>query len=83
MDKRQSLLILIADQKACEYGWVLHLAINHKGQILPFRMRDQALVCTTNVGAWLGGQTLDENTANPDEDAEYYRRENVSGWDCT
>lgn len=35
----QALLLVIADQQACEDGWVLLAAINHKGQVLHRRVR--------------------------------------------
>lgn len=79
-DKVQNLLVLVADRKACETGWVLHLAINHKGQVLPFRIRDQAREVSTSVGNWMDSQALTENTLDPDQDVEYYMREG-DGWE--
>jgi len=32
----QSLMVVVADRKACEEGWLLLLAVNHKGRVLPF-----------------------------------------------
>ncbi|KAL3481290.1 hypothetical protein BJX99DRAFT_253592 [Aspergillus californicus] len=42
VDGDQRLLIRIADQKACQEGWVLLLGVKHKGQILPHRVRERA-----------------------------------------
>ncbi|KAL2829475.1 hypothetical protein BDW59DRAFT_142140 [Aspergillus cavernicola] len=79
----QMLLVIIADRKACEDGWVLHLAINHKGHVLPFRVRDRADYVSTNLGNWSDGQRLTENTLNPEEDVEMYMDHggSASGWD--
>ncbi|PGH27224.1 hypothetical protein AJ80_01181 [Polytolypa hystricis UAMH7299] len=80
LEKHQSLLVIVADRKACEEGWVLHLAINHRGEILPLRIRDKASLVFQSVANWLDGQTLTENTLNTDEDKELYMREG-NGWD--
>lgn len=79
----QMLLVLVADREACEEGWVLHLAINHKGQVLPFRIRDGADWVSANYGNWNDGQQLTENTQNPEEDTEKYMDHGGggSGWD--
>jgi hypothetical protein len=79
----QMLLVVIADRKACEDGWVLHLAINHKGRVLPFRLRDRADCVSTNLGNWSDGQQLTENALNPEEDVEMYMDHGggASGWD--
>lgn len=44
-------MVLVADHKACEEGRVLFLAPNHRGKILPFRIRDRA--------AWVYQQIID------------------------
>jgi hypothetical protein len=31
-DRTQKALVLVADRKACEEGWVLALAVNHRGR---------------------------------------------------
>lgn len=77
----QMLLVLVADRKACEEGWVLHLAINHKGQVLPFRIRDGADWVSVSCGNWSDGQQLRENTLNPEEDVEMYMDRGGGGWD--
>lgn len=49
----QHLLILVADRKACEHGWVLQIAITHKGQVLPYRVRCKAGDTTSEVNQWM------------------------------
>lgn len=78
-ETRQNLLMLVADRKACETGWVLHLAVTHKGQVLPFRIRDAATWVSTNIANWDDGQVLTENTLNPSDDVELYMRDD-DGW---
>lgn len=80
VDTRQNLLVLVADKRACEDGWVLFLAINHKGQVLPFRIRGQAREASTINAWWMEGQALAENTLDPDKDEECYLHEG-NGWD--
>lgn len=85
-DTRQKLLVLVADKKACEDGWVLHLALNHKAQVLPFKIRGQSREVSTIVANWMEGQALEENTDNPDENVVLYMPEGVytpecGGWD--
>lgn len=80
VDSWQMLLVLVADRKACEEGWVLHLAINHKGQVLPFRIRDGADWVSVSYGNWSDGQQLAENTLSPGEDMEMYM-DRGGGWD--
>ncbi|KAF9695322.1 hypothetical protein EKO04_007091 [Ascochyta lentis] len=78
----QALLLVIADREACEDGWVLLAAINHKGQVLHRRVRCKAFEVGQNVASWKdGGEPLDiegqrENVMN-------YRDANQSGngWD--
>ncbi|KAL3478576.1 hypothetical protein BJX99DRAFT_224336 [Aspergillus californicus] len=80
----QMLLVVIADRKACEDGWVLHLGIDHKGSVLPFRIRDRADCVSSNLGNWSDGQQLTENTLDPEEDVELYMDHggaSGSGWD--
>ncbi|KAL2826472.1 hypothetical protein BDW59DRAFT_171854 [Aspergillus cavernicola] len=79
--KRQCLLVLVADRKACEEEWVLHLAVNHKGRVLPFRARDAASYVSDNVGNWGEGEPLQANTeAAEGQEEECYMRDG-SGWD--
>lgn len=78
----QALLVVVADREACEDGWVLLLAINHKGQILHKRVRCKAFEVGQNVTFWRdGGEPLDI-TSNR-ENVIYYRDANQSGngWD--
>ena len=42
LDSEQALLVLVADGEACEDGWVLMVALNHKGQVLHMRRRCKA-----------------------------------------
>jgi hypothetical protein len=67
------LLVPVADLKPCEDGWVLHLAINHKRQVLPFRIRDGADWPLINLGNWSDGQQLTENTRDSGEDREMFK----------
>ncbi|KAF1364348.1 hypothetical protein EJ07DRAFT_99323 [Lizonia empirigonia] len=56
----QALLLVIADREACEDGWVLLAAMNHKGQVLPRRARCKAFEVGQNVASWKdGGEPLD------------------------
>ncbi|KAL3446362.1 hypothetical protein BJX65DRAFT_279451 [Aspergillus insuetus] len=57
-DEDQQLLIAIADRKACVDGWVLLVGINHKGQILPVRVRDKATEVDLVVTEWDEGASL-------------------------
>ncbi|KAL5357179.1 hypothetical protein BJX96DRAFT_144019 [Aspergillus floccosus] len=79
MERWQLLLVLVADRKACEEGWVLHLAINHKGQVLPFRIRDRARWTSQHVANWDDGQMLAENTVHPERNQEVYLHDG-DGW---
>ncbi|KAL2869535.1 uncharacterized protein BJX67DRAFT_347544 [Aspergillus lucknowensis] len=83
VEGQQTLLVLVADRKACEEGWVLHLAINHKGQVLPFRVRDGADWVSASYANWSDGQQLTENTENPEADTEMYMDHGGGGggWD--
>lgn len=78
-EKSQSLMVCVADRKACEEGWVLFLAINHRGQILPFRIRDRASWVSQYEANWMDGQALDENTVNPDDAVECQMHDS-DGW---
>ncbi|KAJ5266508.1 hypothetical protein N7478_009316 [Penicillium angulare] len=75
----QYLMIVVADRKACEEEWMLFLAVNHKGRVLPFRVRERASWTTQLLSNFMNGQNLDENTDNPEEDIEYYMHEG-DGW---
>ncbi|KAJ5094782.1 hypothetical protein N7456_010643 [Penicillium angulare] len=72
-------MVVVANLKACEDGWMLLLAINHKGKVLPFRIRERASWTTQLLVNFMDGQHSDENTDNPEEDVEYYMR-GEDGW---
>ncbi|OGE47258.1 hypothetical protein PENARI_c052G03806 [Penicillium arizonense] len=78
-DMAQCLMLVLADRKACEEGWVLFLAVNHKGEVLPFRVRETAYWTSQLIMEFMNGQDLDENTEDPDEDIEYYNHRG-DGW---
>jgi hypothetical protein len=76
---RQILLLMIADKEACEEGWVLEVAINHRGQVLPGRVRTKAGHTREEAGQWLTeGVALNESTLG--EDKEIYLQDG-DGWD--
>lgn len=77
----QCLMVVVADRKAIEEGWVLLLAVNNKGEVLPFRICENADMATLLIFSFMDGQSLDENTRDPKEDIEYYMREG-DGWAC-
>lgn len=78
-DQLQVALVLVADRTACEEGWVLALAINHRGQILPLRVRTRAKQAAQLAFDWEDEQPLSE-IANGQEDIEYYSGQG-NGWD--
>ncbi|CEL03735.1 hypothetical protein ASPCAL04881 [Aspergillus calidoustus] len=51
-DADQNLLVCTADRKACEEGWLLLLGVNHKGQILPARVRERAADADLIMSSW-------------------------------
>jgi hypothetical protein len=51
----QALLVVVADREACEDGWVLLIALNHKGQVLHRRARCKAYRVSDQVYAWRDG----------------------------
>lgn len=59
---------------------MLHFAVNHWGRILPFRMRDRASWASQWIANWMDGQSLNENTTNPDDEVEYYMHDCNDGW---
>ncbi|KAL5360487.1 hypothetical protein BJX96DRAFT_175345 [Aspergillus floccosus] len=71
-DRTQSALVLVADRKACEEGWVLALAVNHRGEILPFRVRERAREAAQIAVNWQEGEPLSEIADDEDEDVEFY-----------
>jgi len=78
LSQAQKLLLMIADREACEDGWVLEIAINHKGEVVPGRVRIKAVHTRENAGQWLTeGMALDEATEGKDEEIYYYEGD---GW---
>lgn len=80
VEKSQSLMVCVADRKACEDGLVLFLGINHRGQVLPFRLRDKASKVGLYEANWMDGQALHENASDPDKDVEYQMCKSDDGW---
>ncbi|EFR03336.1 hypothetical protein MGYG_09122 [Nannizzia gypsea CBS 118893] len=78
LEQEQVLLILIADREACEDGWVLFLAINHLGEILPYRIRDKASLVVQQLADWSDGQQLAEGLL--EETIEEYYVSSGDGW---
>ena len=80
--QEQAKLVLVADREACEDGWVLMIALNHKGQVLHMRSRCKAYEVALNVTFWRdGGEPLD--ITGEEENVVDYRDANGSGngWD--
>ncbi|KAI9042649.1 uncharacterized protein KD926_005255 [Aspergillus affinis] len=76
----QVAMVLVADRKACEEGWVLLLALNHRGQVLPFRVRERASEAAQHVVNWAEGQPLVEMTWKEDDEGEF-NFTGGDGWD--
>ncbi|KAL3446038.1 hypothetical protein BJX65DRAFT_309279 [Aspergillus insuetus] len=78
------LLFVIADRTACEEGWVLFLGINHRGQVLPFRVRQKAILIEEDIiGLREGGDGVSLAQKDPSglgRDEERYLSSG-SGWD--
>ncbi|KAH7122763.1 hypothetical protein B0J11DRAFT_616133 [Dendryphion nanum] len=83
---RQHFLLFVADREACERGWVLQVALNHKGQVLPYRVRGRAAWTKNHVVHWIAmGRNLDatdeqEDTIVYSADGQVYA-ETGNGWD--
>ncbi|KAJ5963288.1 uncharacterized protein N7479_003164 [Penicillium vulpinum] len=75
----QSIMVVVVNRKACEEGWVSFLAPNYKGEVLSFRVRERASWVSQLVLEFMEGQSLEENTVDPDQDVECYMRENPHG----
>ncbi|KAH6868624.1 hypothetical protein BKA58DRAFT_317931 [Alternaria rosae] len=57
---QQSLLVVVADREACEEGWILLIALNHRGQALHMRVRCKAYQVWEQVNHFRdGGDPLD------------------------
>ncbi|KAK1146592.1 hypothetical protein N8T08_003022 [Aspergillus melleus] len=79
-DRTQSALVVVADRKACEEGWVLLLVVNHRGEILPFRLHERDKEAANLMYSWDDEVPLAEMVDNEDEDVECYLGEG-SGWE--
>ncbi|KAI9040582.1 uncharacterized protein KD926_008149 [Aspergillus affinis] len=79
-DRTQSALVVVADRKACEEGWVLVLAVNHRGEILPFRVRERAKEAAKLMSNWDDEVPLADIVDDEDEDVECYLGEG-DGWE--
>ncbi|KAL2812194.1 hypothetical protein BJX63DRAFT_421930 [Aspergillus granulosus] len=83
LDKYQKVLVVVVDRKACEDGWVLMFALNHKGAILPLRARNKAYWVDMTVIGWISDCTpLNEMGEDSDDEQEMYMAEG-DGWDYT
>ncbi|KAL3442721.1 hypothetical protein BJX65DRAFT_312490 [Aspergillus insuetus] len=75
-DEDQQILVGVADRKACQDGYVLLIAVNHKGQILPYRVRKRAAFIFLLFNEWdEDGIELREIFAQVDhanEEEEFY-----------
>lgn len=80
VDASQTLLLMIADREACKDGFVYHVAVNHKGKVLPTRMRGRAVRSLHYAIEWYNeGVPLEEMSLDR-EDTVIYEHEG-SGWD--
>ncbi|KAL1591788.1 hypothetical protein SLS60_011787 [Paraconiothyrium brasiliense] len=80
LEDSQHVLVLLADRQACERGWVLFLGINHKGQVMPLRIRHKAGDTRDQVNQWLGlGHGID--AAPEDRTDEVIYADDGDGWD--
>jgi hypothetical protein len=76
------MMIVVADRKTCEEVWVLFLAVNQRGEVLPpFRIHESADLAAQLIFNYLDGQCLDENAVDSKQDIEYYMR-GGDGWNC-
>jgi hypothetical protein len=80
----QDLLVVVADREACEEGWVLLIALNHKGQVLHTRARCKAYRVSDQVYEWRhGGEPLNYDQPEGTENIMDYKDMSRSGdgWD--
>jgi hypothetical protein len=78
----QRLLVVVADREACEDGWVLLIALNHKGQVLHMRVRCKAYQVALQLAFFRNeGEPLD--ILEGEENVIHYLDGNGSGngWD--
>ncbi|KAL3476525.1 hypothetical protein BJX99DRAFT_258457 [Aspergillus californicus] len=81
-DGKQRLLVAVADRKVCEEGWVLLVAINHKGRILPLRVRDKAREVDLVINEWNNDYApLTEMGPHVGEEGEELYLNNGDGWE--
>ena len=80
VDRCQVLLVLVADQKACVEGKVLGIGINHKGQMLPGRVRRKANEAFQLEANWDDGQPLSEYFNDDLVDGEVDEHQGIDGW---
>ncbi|KAF2473702.1 uncharacterized protein BDR25DRAFT_281634 [Lindgomyces ingoldianus] len=77
-DHDQNLLVMIADRKACESGWVLQIGLNNRGEVLPGRVRSKASQTSTENANWQPeGIALSETTLLEDTEIYVHRGD---GW---
>lgn len=81
LNTMQCMMVLVADRKACEEGWVLFFVVNEKGEVLPFRVREKVDGAVQVIACYMNGQWVNEGASYPEEDIEYYMDEG-DGWDC-
>jgi hypothetical protein len=82
-DEDQTLLVGVADGKACQEGYVLLLGVNHRGQILPYRVRERAAILFLQMNEWdEDGIELREIFAQvePADESEELYLEMDGGW---
>jgi hypothetical protein len=73
--------VLVADKKACEEGYILHLSLNDKGQIIPPLVRTPALHAMDLVVCWMSNrQSLQELGEDYEGEMDYYGSNIKSGW---
>ena len=79
---QQQLLVVMADGEACEEGWVLLVALNHKGQALHRRVRCKAWLVNERVYLWRNeGEPLDESESRENVINYVDANESGNGWD--
>ncbi|KAL2810591.1 hypothetical protein BJX63DRAFT_401657 [Aspergillus granulosus] len=80
-DEDQQMLIVIADRKTCIEGWVLVVAIYHKGQILPVRVREKAREADLLIHEWNNGASLAELSPDGNNQGEELYLNNGNEWE--
>jgi len=74
--------VLVGDRMACKEGWVLQLAVDHKGRIQS-GMRTKALLTMHEFHQWvsLGRGTQYWTDLNDGTEVEWYCHSGTNGWD--